>query len=150
MLNVVSSLFSRFFRRTSASGPAHLRSGEWGEALAESFLRRKGYSIIGRRVRVGKKDELDIIARAPDLVLVFVEVKTRASEDFGRPFSAIDRRKRKTLSRAALRYMMRLNKKPNYFRMDVVEVVGTPEQKDPVVRHIENAFTLSGNKRIPW
>ena len=137
-------------RHLRADGPAHLRAGEWGEGVAEAFLLGKGYRVSGRRVRVGKKDEIDIIAHAPDHVLVFVEVKTRSSELFGRPFTAVDRRKRKTLSRAALRYMIRMKKKPNYFRMDVVEVVGTPGQKDPVIRHIENAFPLSGNKRIPW
>jgi putative endonuclease len=149
-MSSLRSWFFRLFQRHRPTGPAHLRAGAWGEDLAERFIIRKGYTIIGRNVRVGKKDEIDCIARAPDGVLVFVEVKTRVNELFGRPFSAVDKRKRKTLSRAALRYMMRLKSKPDYFRMDVIEVIGTPEQKNPVVRHIENAFQLSGNKRIPW
>lgn len=150
MVNVVSSIFSRFVRRFRAEGPAHLRSGEWGEDVAERHLRRKGYRVLGRRVRVGRRDELDLVLRAPEQVLVFVEVKTRATEDFGRPADAVDRRKRKILSRAALRYMMRLREKPNYFRFDVVEVIGAPDAGEPVVRHIENAFTLSGGARVPW
>jgi len=150
MLNVVYSLLSRFSHWRTAKGPAHLHTGLWGENLAEQHLKDKKYRIIGRRVLVGKRDELDIIARSPDDVLVFIEVKARANELFGRPFSAVDRRKRKILSRAALRYMMRLKSKPDYFRFDVVEVIGTPEQKSPTIRHIENAFPLSGNKRIPW
>lgn len=125
-------------------------TGAWGEDLAAQYLAAKGYRILGRRVRVGRRDELDLIARSPDQVLVFAEVKTRASEVFGRPFTSVDARKRKALSRAALRYMMRLKEKPNYFRMDVVEVIGTPSGTNPVVRHLENAFALSGKRRIPW
>jgi len=150
MLNVVSSLLSLFSRSNLPSGPAHLRTGNWGEQVAERYLRQKNYRIIGCRVLSGRRDEIDIIARSPDHVLVFVEVKTRADERLGRPFSAVDRRKRKILSRAALRYMMRLKSKPDYFRMDVIEVIGTVEQNNPVIRHIENAFPLSGNKRVPW
>ena len=149
-MQTIRTWISRLLQRKRPSGPAHLRAGAWGEEVAERLLVGKGYAIIGRNVRVGKKDEIDLITRAPDDVLVFVEVKTRANELFGRPFSAVDKRKRKTLSRAALRYMMRLRQKPDYFRMDVVEVVGTPEQKSPIVRHIENAFQLPANKRIPW
>jgi putative endonuclease len=125
-------------------------TGVWGETVAEQHVKAKGYRILGRRVRVGRRDELDLVARSPDQVLVFIEVKTRASEDFGRPFTAVDRRKRKALSRAALRYMMRLKEKPNYFRMDVVEVIGAPGGDAPMVRHLENAFALSGQRRIPW
>ncbi len=125
-------------------------TGVWGEELAARYLAGKGYRILGRRVRVGRRDELDVIARSPDHILVFIEVKTRASEAFGRPVSAVDRRKRNALSRGALRYMMRLKEKPNYFRMDVVEVIGTPGGDAPVVRHLENAFALSGQRRIPW
>lgn len=149
-MQTIRSWISRLLHRRRPSGPAHLRSGAWGEDVAERLLSRKGYTIIGRNVRVGRKDEIDLIVHSPENVLVFVEVKTRATELFGRPFFAVDKRKRKTLSRAALRYMMRLRTKPDYFRLDVVEVIGTPEQKTPVVRHIENAFQLSGNKRIPW
>jgi len=151
MLKVIASFFSSLRRRSRLPvGPAHLRSGVWGEDVAERYISRKGYTIVGRNVRVGKKDEIDLITRSPDHVLVFIEVKTRADETFGRPFSAVDRRKRKILSRAALRYMLRMRSKPDYFRMDVIEVIGTREQKSPIVRHIENAFQLSGNKRIPW
>lgn len=150
MLNVVSSVLSLFSRRKFSSQPAHLRAGLWGEKLAEQHLRDKKYRIIGRRVLVGRRDELDLIARAPGHVLVFVEVKTRANERFGRPFFAVDRRKRKALSRAAWKYLMKMKPRPNYFRFDIVEVVGTPGKPDPVVRHIENAFPLEGKKRIPW
>lgn len=154
MLNVVSSLLTHFLSRLpwrkQFSGPVHLRSGEWGEQVAECHLKKQGYHILGRRVVPAGRDELDLIARSPADILVFVEVKMRADESFGRPFTSIDRRKRKALSRAALRYMLRLKSKPPYFRFDVVEIIGHAECKAPEIRHIENAFPLEGNKRIPW
>jgi len=154
MLNVVTSLISHllshFSQRKHPAGPAHLQSGQWGEEMAESHLKKKGYKILGRRVVPCGRDELDLVARSPNDVLIFVEVKTRADESFGRPFSSIDHRKRKALSRAAWRYLSRLKPKPNYFRFDVVEVIGKPECGVQEIRHIESAFPLEGKKRIPW
>lgn len=123
-------------------------SGFWGETQAAAELRRRGYAIIGRRVRVGRRDEIDLLARRGG-VLVFVEVKTRRNETFGRPAAAVTRRKRHYLSRAAVRYMRRLKPAPQYFRFDVVEVVGAPDGPPPVIRHIENAFTLESRYRAP-
>ena len=116
-------------------------SGLWGEKIAARALKEKKYKILDRRVRVGPRDEIDILARNGD-VLVFVEVKTRAKESFGRPISFVDANKRRALSRAAVRYLKKLRKMPPYFRFDVVEVVGREGDECPDVRHIENAFNL--------
>jgi putative endonuclease len=150
VISLLQQWSSKLFRRSHYSTPKHLIAGEWGEKIAGRFLEKKNYRILGRRVIPCGRDELDIIARSPEDVLVFVEVKTRADESFGRPFASIDRRKRKALSRAALRYLLRLKSKPPFFRFDVIEVIGVPEQKSPEIRHIENAFPLEGKKRIPW
>lgn len=123
-------------------------SGAWGEAQAERALRQKGYTILGRRFHIGRHDELDLIAR-DGAVLVFVEVKTRKTEDFGRPGAAVNRAKRHYLSRAAVRYIKRLRQPPHAFRFDVVEVVGTPDNPAPLIRHIENAFPLDHCYRVP-
>lgn len=128
--------------------PFHLRAGLWGERQAESHLRARGFKILGRRVKVGLRDEIDLVAREYE-ALVFVEVKTRKSESFGRPFESVDKRKRHALSRAAVRYLQRL-KQPVNFRFDVVEVIGEPDGGDPVVRHIENAFLLDRCYSLPW
>ena len=119
----------------------HLRTGEWGEKQAELLLKQKGCRILGRRVRVGSRDELDLVARDGD-VLVFVEVKARKHEEFGRPFTAVDRKKRHALSRAAVRYLKKIGNPPVCFRFDVVEVVGAMGDERPLTRHIENAFPL--------
>ena len=138
-------------RKQSRSATAAQRAGAWGEQLAAAFLKKNGYQILGKNVRFGSRCELDLVARAPvPGTLVFVEVKTRRTEEFGRPMSAVDRGKRRALGRAALRYLHRIKAKPAHIRFDVVEVVGSPGDENPVVRHIENAFSLGPGYRLPW
>ena len=129
--------------------PAHLKSGRWGEKKAVRLLKSKGWKILGERVRVGKHDELDIVAQHDD-VLVFVEVKTRKNENFGRPFSAVNKEKRKRLSRAAVTYLKKKKLTPDYIRFDVVEVIGEPAGEIPEIRHIENAFQLDSSYKLWW
>lgn len=138
--------WSRLSRQRAS--PAY-EAGRWGEEVAERYLRKKGYRILARRVRLSPRDELDLVARHHD-VLVFVEVKTRRSEDFGRPIAAVNAPKRRAMARAALRYVGRLKQKPDYLRFDVVEIVGTPLAGTPTIRHTESCFTLGRSHRIPW
>ena len=114
-------------------------AGRWGEEVAVACLVREGYSILGRRVRPDRRDEIDIVARK-DRTLVFVEVKARRTEAFGRPIESIDVAKRKALNRAAVRYLQQIGFPRMYYRFDTVEVVGSPDDAEPLVRHIENAF----------
>ncbi len=116
-------------------------TGRWGEQQAEKHLKGKGYRILGRRVRIAGRDEIDLVARDRD-VLVFVEVKTRASERYGRPIAAVDRRKRQVTSRAAMRYIGKLKNPDVIFRFDVVEVIGAPGSPEPLIRHVEEAYPL--------
>ena len=141
-------IFGWFRKKTAQPGRDHLVAGEWGEQEAARMLAAKGYRILGRRVRIGRRDEIDLVARDGE-TLVFVEVKTRKSEGYGRPFSAVDRHKRYVLSRGAVRYLLRLKTQPAYFRFDVVEVIGSPDGAAPTVRHIEHAFTMDPRYRLP-
>ncbi|QBG47080.1 YraN family protein [Verrucomicrobia bacterium S94] len=136
----------RLFRHKTET--AHLQAGKWGEKQAVRFLKARKWKIIGKRVRSGKHDELDIIADDGN-ALVFVEVKTRKNEDFGRPFSAVNKEKRRRLSRAAVNYLKKKNAKPDYIRFDVIEVIGRPGG-DPEIRHIENAFPLDPAYSLWW
>jgi putative endonuclease len=138
--------FAAIVARVRRRPPAD--AGRWGEQQAAHALRAKGYRVLGERVRVGTRDEIDIVARHGE-VLVFVEVKTRRSEDFGRPAASVDRRKRHTLSRAAVRYLRALRYPAVAFRFDVVEVVGQPGDAAPVIRHLENAFPLDRRYSLP-
>lgn len=136
-------------RRERAAEPEHLTTGRWGEEQAARLLQGKGYRILGRRVRVGRREELDVVARQ-GRVLVFVEVKTRAQEDFGRPHAALDAAKRRRLSRAAVRYATRCRPRPDVIRLDVVEVIGTASTGVAEIRHLEQAVSLDPAYRLPW
>ncbi len=139
---------SRFTKDPEAA--RHLAVGLWGEAKAEQYLRSKGLRIRARRLRVGRRDEIDLLAQ-DGKQLVFVEVKTRHNEQFGRPITAVDRAKRKRMSRAAVRYIRRLRDPKVYFRFDVVEVIGSPEapEADITIRHIPQAFHLDRKYMLP-
>lgn len=140
----------QIFRK--AKPPAHLRAGAWGEDVAIRHLKKNGYALIGRNVRFGPRQELDaVMQEKASGTLVFVEVKTRRSESFGRPVASVDAAKRRTLGRAAWSYLKGMKIKPARFRFDVVEVVGSPEaDAAPVVRHLQNVFTLPRGMRVPW
>jgi putative endonuclease len=127
----------------------HLQTGKWGERQAARFLKRLRYRIRDQRARVGKHDELDIVAEHSG-ILVFVEVKTRRNENYGRPFAAVNKAKRKHLSRAAVTYLKKNKLRPDHIRFDVVEVIGEPGGQPPEIRHIENAFPLDSAYRLRW
>ena len=122
--------------------------GNWGEAQAAGFLAEQGYQILGRNVRPNRHDEIDIVALTGQ-ILVFVEVKTRRQEQYGRPLRAVDIKKRHALNRAAAAYL-RKAKFPNmFYRFDVIEVLGQPGDKAPIIRHLENAFQFESRFKFP-
>jgi putative endonuclease len=133
----------------SPAEAAHLKAGRRGEQQAVRFLKARKFKIRGQRVRAGKHDEIDIIA-VHNGVTVFIEVKTRKNEQYGRPFSAVNKAKRKRLSRAAVAYLKRNKLKPDLIRFDVVEVIGETGRKASEIRHIENAFPLDSAYRLWW
>jgi putative endonuclease len=132
---------SRFLPSKASSQPQHLRRGAHGEKLASRFLRSRGYKILYRNFQGRSGGEIDIVCRDHD-TLVFVEVKTRTREDFGRPFTAVDRQKRKRISRGALNWLRMLDNPDILFRFDVVEVLVT-EDASARIELIKNAFPLS-------
>jgi putative endonuclease len=109
--------------------------------LACRYLKRNGYKILFRNFRGRTGGEIDVVCRDND-TLVFVEVKTRGSADFGRPFEAVDREKRKRISRGALAWLRMLDNPEILFRFDVVEIMITDEVT-PEIELIKNAFPLS-------
>jgi putative endonuclease len=131
---------SRFSRSKDLSRSEHIRRGELGEKMAGRFLRKNGYKILYRNFRGHSGGEIDIVARDND-TLVFIEVKTRTREDFGRPLTAVDRQKRRRVSRGGLAWLRLLNNPDILFRFDVVEVLIVPDSK-PKLELIKNAFQL--------
>src|SRR5438132_12088484 len=132
---------SRFLPSKASSQPQHLRRGARGEKLASRFLRRQGYKILYRNFKDRRGGEIDIVCRDGD-TLVFVEVKTRGTEEFGRPVEAVDRQKQMRVSKGGLAWLRLLDNPDIVFRFDVVEVL-LPEEGDPHLELIQNAFELS-------
>jgi putative endonuclease len=120
--------------------PGHLRLGKRGENAAREYLRRAGLKFLTANFR-SPRGEIDLIFRNGDC-LVFVEVKTRSSEDWTRPAAAVNARKRRLLSQTALDYLKLLKQPPVKIRFDIVEVLlegGVVRE----VRHLPNTFALS-------
>ena len=108
--------------------------GRWGEEVAADYLECKGYRILERDWRSGHRD-IDIVARNVD-TLVFVEVKTRHTSDFGKPYEAVNYQKRRNLLSSINHYLQykKLDLKP---RFDIISIVATDMSK-PEIQHIEN------------
>jgi putative endonuclease len=123
------------------SKDSHLRLGERGEKLAARFLRSHGFKILYRNFRGRQGGEIDLVCRERD-TLVFVEVKTRTREDFGRPLEAVNPEKQRRISLGGLAWLRLLGDPDILFRFDVVEVV-IAEGTDPRLELIRNAFQLS-------
>ena len=113
----------------------HNELGAWGEALAADYLQGKGYTIVERDWHSGHRD-LDIIAMDGETV-VFVEVKTRHNRLFGEPEEAVDYQKLRNL-RAAINHYVKLHRLWQEIRLDVVTVVGTPENGTPEICHLQD------------
>lgn len=103
------------------------------EEIAAKYLVNKGYNILERNFRT-RYSEIDIIAKDGE-TYVFCEVKYRSSNRFGSPLDAVDIRKQKRISKAAIYYCMvkRIYNKP--CRFDVIAVYSDDE-----IEHIEDSF----------
>jgi putative endonuclease len=133
--------FGWFKRKPDRRTPRQILGGR-GEKAAAQYLRRHGYKILTRNFRSGKA-EVDLVARHHDW-LVFVEVKTRETEQFGAPSEAVQMEKQRHLSQAALDYLRLLGNPRIHFRFDIVEVVMPAGSKKPHdIRLIQNAFDLT-------
>lgn len=99
--------------------------GRKGEDAAVAFLEKQGYRIIDRNFRI-RGGEIDIIAidssNPREQILVFIEVKTRSSTDFGTPLEAITYWKLKALIKTAQFYKAKYPKLPDLMRIDAVAV----------------------------
>jgi putative endonuclease len=117
--------------------------GRRGEDIAHRFLQRAGIVIVDRNYRMASgAGELDLIGREGDK-LVFVEVKSRRTEEYGAPDRAIGVEKQWSLIRAAREYARHAEAPWESVRFDVVSVVFT---KPPQVTHFRDVLALRGRK----
>ena len=115
-----------------------LSLGKKGEELALAQLKALKYRILERNFKC-RLGEIDIIARDKN-TLVFIEVKTRATKDFGGPAAAVNERKQRQLSKVALTYLNQKNLHHVPARFDVVAIELIPPS--PRIEVIRNAFEL--------
>ena|SRR5579859_7314061 len=119
--------------------PLHLRYGQLGERAAKRRLKRLGLKFLTANFR-SPRGEIDLVCREKDC-LVFVEVKTRSSEEWSRPASAVDAQRRRRLTRAALDYLHLLKNPRVKVRFDIVEVV-LRDGAVGEIRHLPNSFAM--------
>lgn len=95
--------------------------GKKGEEIAEKYLRNWNYKILEKNYRCGKLGEIDIVAYE-GRTLVFVEVKTRKTEEFGTAEEAVDFRKQEKIRKLAQYYIHKNKLKEVEVRFDVVSI----------------------------
>lgn len=117
-------------------GLGRLITGRRGEDEAIVLLKKNGYRIIERNYRC-RYGEIDIIARDRETI-VFVEVKTRASDRFGPPKAGVDPRKQRHMIAASTMYLTEKGLTDEFARFDVISLV----EKDGKYQAelIKNAF----------
>ena len=108
--------------------------GNTGENLATEYLEKQGYTILERNFYC-KQGEIDIIAKDKNEI-VFIEVKSRTSKDYGLACEAVDYKKIGKITSVANHYLLTNNIKNCEIRFDVIEVYFNEEK----INHIENAF----------
>ncbi len=164
-MNFFARLRARFRR---SNEPEHLRFGKLGERAAKKYLQRQGMKFLAANFR-SERGEIDLVFRADGsftslaprekknkwfaswisslspkrdgTCLVFVEVKTRSSEEWTRPAAAVDKERRQRLTRAGLDYLGLLKNPPVKVRFDIVEVI-LEDGAVKEIRHLSNSFPM--------
>jgi putative endonuclease len=145
LVQSIAAVFFRSAKRSSISSDPRHRLGREGERLAEKYLKKRGYKILYRNYKAPKGGEVDLVCRDKD-TLVFLEVKTRTSDQFGAPAEAVTSAKQELITKGALSWLRLLNRTDILFRFDIAEVVfvnGAPQ-----ISVIKNAFQLP--ERYMW
>jgi putative endonuclease len=114
---------------------ANKKKGDWGEKIAAAYLMQKGYRIIQKQWHYSRY-EIDLIAQKEN-TLVFVEVKTRFSKEYGEPWAAVNYSKQRKICRSADYYLrhFRVDAEPRFDIVSIVHAEGTTE-----ITHLEQAF----------
>lgn len=114
----------------------NLKTGNLGENLACQYLKNLGYKILDRNFRI-RGGEIDIVCKDKDY-LVFVEVKTRYSHEFGLPSESITPYKIKALLKTALFYIQKIKWEDRGYRFDFISVDFSNDPQNPEIELIKN------------
>jgi putative endonuclease len=127
---------ARQFKERRSLSPS-LAMGRRGEDLAHRYLKSAGFLVLARNYRPAPGEaEVDIVARDGEIV-VFVEVKSRATDEFGSPDRAIGEDKKRRIVAAARSYATRAGIDWSQVRFDTISIVF---DKAPSIVHQQDAF----------
>ena len=106
---------------------ARMARARWAEDLVARFYERSGYEIVERNwhCREGELDIVAVLASPVRVIIAIVEVKARASINYGSPFEAVTQVKQKKLRIAATKFLASHRDLHGEIRFDVVAVLGT-------------------------
>lgn len=110
--------------------------GTWGEFVAANCISAAGYSLIDQNVRT-PYGEIDLIAQQGQ-TMVFFEVKTRSTDDFGNPEESVDAKKVEHLINAALYFIQQRPDFTGDWRIDLIAIRGKLGQKNPEIEWFED------------
>jgi putative endonuclease len=112
--------------------------GKFGEKLAQEFLIRRGYEIIDTNIKTSYK-EIDIVTYKNE-ALIFIEVKTRTSDKYGKADETVFGQKIKNLKQAVITYLEQFNKKNEYrdIRLDLIAIDINKNKKMANIKHYKS------------
>lgn len=111
-------------------------TGIIGEQAAINYLEKEGYEVVETNWRF-RRAEIDIIARK-NKILIFIEVKTRSYDFFGKPENFVNFRKKQLMVDASSAYMERINHTWE-IRFDIISVI-IRNNEVLELNHFEDAF----------
>ena len=114
------------------------RLGRWGQKQAERHLKRNGCRTIARNW-AASCGELDLVVCQRGETVVFVEVKTRRSEDFAPAIAAVNWKKQRKIARTAKRFLTQYKLSDRPLRFDVITVI-LPVKGPVQLQHYPGAF----------
>jgi putative endonuclease len=134
--------FKSIAAKVPAQRPTTKALGDSGETRALEYLNARGLMLVARNFKTPGRGggEVDLIMRAPDGTLVFVEVRQRKSDQYGGAAASISAAKRRRIIFAAQHYICRLSRTPPC-RFDVLTLQG--DGQDMEIEWLQAAFDAS-------
>jgi putative endonuclease len=111
--------------------------GKKGEEKIQDFLTNKGFVILEKNYRFGKK-EIDLIALSPENDLVFVEVKYRKTNFDENPAFTVNKKKQHNIISAAHHYIQTSDIRFREIRFDIAAIIDLGHTLE--LKYLENAF----------
>ncbi len=131
-------LFSQHYTPSASQLCDHIAVGKLGEKLAADHLISQHCHILKRDFKSRKGGQVDLVVRDSE-TLVFVEIKTRTSQDFQRAFYAVSENQKKRIKQSAGEWMRQLAPQTPPLRFDIIEVYLEAHQK-PKFYWFKDAF----------